>query len=137
MKLDLKGIFKMKKHYVIYYSPGSFVAETDTIEIPSWNIEMAVKKSKEINQRHGAKPYGFRFHTKERKENDWEPKITKESGMYYLEGKLCGIKDLDPVKHRILISNMKMNKWEYVVKTNNSYEWFQPFEDNDILLEEK
>ena len=38
----------MQRHYVTFYSPGSFYAETTTKEIEGWNIETALEISKEI-----------------------------------------------------------------------------------------
>ena len=60
----------MKKHFVTFYSPGTFVAEQTTKPIDSWDVELAVSMSGEIKERYGALPYGFQFSTRERGEND-------------------------------------------------------------------
>ena len=48
----------MEKHFVTFYSPGTFAAETSRKPIESWDVDKAVAMSKEIKERHGALPYG-------------------------------------------------------------------------------
>ena len=105
----------MKKHSVKFLSPGTFVSEQSTLEIDSWDIKKAVQMSKTITERHGAKPYGFRFVTRERKKNELDSKEVKWSGIYYLGGKILTLEDVvdrnDP-NDKILISNMRINEWD-------------------------
>ena len=54
----------MQRHFVTFYSPGTIVAETTTREIDSWNVDDAVAMSRFIQERYGARPYGFRFSTR-------------------------------------------------------------------------
>jgi hypothetical protein len=127
----------MKKHFVIFYSPGTFVAETDRQEIDGWYIDKAVEMSKKIKQRHGATPYGFQFITRGRKDNELDSKVIKESKMYFLGGKVLTLQDVidrnDP-KDRILISNMKGNNWDRVIVNDNSWRITQPLREGDIVL---
>jgi len=51
----------MKKHFVTFCSPGSFVSEETTKPIESWDTEKAIILSKEITERYNSKPYGFYF----------------------------------------------------------------------------
>lgn len=60
----------MEKHFVKFYSAGSFVAEETVKEIDSWDVNKAIEMSKDITERYGAKPYGFRFITKGRTDAD-------------------------------------------------------------------
>lgn len=128
----------MKKHFVTFYSPGSFVSETDQHEIDDWNVNTAMDMAKGITQRYGAKPYGFSFSTRERGPNDLDSKVTKTSGMYFLGG---NVYTLDEVIARnnpdddILISNMKFNNYKKVIVNTNSYKITLPFDDGqDIVL---
>jgi hypothetical protein len=128
----------MKKHYVIYLSPGTFVAEQTQKEIESWDVEKAMGMARGIKERYGAIPYGFQFVTRERGEKDFDSKETKRSGTYYLGGKVWTIDDLkkrnDP-KDKILISNMESNNYPRVVENNNSWKWIQPLRKGDVVLD--
>lgn len=127
----------MKKHFVIFYSPGSFVSEETHKEIESWDTEKATEMAHGITERYNATPYGFQFVTRERGENDFDSKETKHSGMYYLGGKVFTLKEIkarhDP-KDEILISNMECNGWNKVVENNNSWKVVQPFRKGDVIL---
>jgi len=127
----------MKKHFVTFLSPGTFVAEQTTKEIDFWNTAKAIEMSKEIKERYGAVPYGFRFSTRARKEGNLDSKVVKESGVYYLGGKVMALKDIqkrnDP-SDEILISNMKCNGWDRVIVNDNSWRWTQPFGREDVLI---
>lgn len=127
----------MQKHFVTFYSPGTFVAEQTTKPIDSWDVDLAVSMSKEIKERHNALPYGFRFSTRERGENDLDSHETKTSAMYYLGGKVYTLKQLkalnDP-SNDILVSNMECNGWRRVVVNTNSWKWTQPLMKGDKVL---
>ena len=128
----------MKKHFVTFYSPGTFVSETTRHEIDSWDVEKAKEMARSIKERHGATPYGFNFITRERKDDDLDSQIVATSNMYYLGGK---IRHLDFIilennpDERILISNMKNNGWDRVVENCNSYKITQPLEKDDVVLD--
>ena len=114
-----------------------FRSEESTLEIDSWDIEKAVQMSKTITERHGAKPYGFRFVTRERKKNELDSREVRVSGIYYLGGKILTLEDVinrnDP-NDKILISNMKRNEYYKVIENTNSYKITLPFLSNDVLL---
>ena len=78
----------MKKHFVTFLSPGTFVAEESTKPIDSWDVDKAVKMARSIKERHNARPYGFQFSTRERGPDDLDSKVTKQSGVYWLGGKV-------------------------------------------------
>ena len=128
----------LEKHFVTFYSPGSFVAETSTKPIESWDVTTAVEMAKSIKERHAAIPYGFRFSTRSRGEEDLDSKETCHSPMYYLGGK---VETIDEVKargdsnDRILISNMQSNGYGRVVTNINSWKWTQPLNDDDVVLD--
>jgi hypothetical protein len=128
----------MKKHFVVFMSPGTFVVEKTTKEIDSWDTNKAIEMSKDIVERHGSKPYGFYFITRERKNDELDSKQVKESNMYYIGGKVKTLKEVkeenDP-SNNILISNMECNGWDRVVTTYTPWKWTQPLNDSDIVLE--
>jgi len=127
----------MKKHFVTFYSPGSFVSEQTEKPIEKWDAKLAIKMVKNITERYGATPYGFAFTTRERKDDELDSKVVKKSNMYYLGGTVYTLKQLeeknDP-NDKILIQNMKSNKWDKIVENNNSWRWTQPLEKDDVVL---
>ncbi len=128
----------LKKHFVEFFSPGTLVAERTTKEIESWDIDLAKKMAKSIKKRYGAIPYGFQFVTRERGENDFDSKETARSGTYFLGGQvltLAQIKKRNDPDDRILISNMECNKWNKIIVNTNSWEWTQPLEKKDVVLD--
>ncbi len=126
----------MLKHKVVFFSPGTFFAETTEKEIDSWDVDTAKQMARTIKERHGATPYGFRFETWERGQNDWEPKRTKVSGTYFLGGKILALEDIpNTPENKILRSNMTLNNWDYVIENTNSWKIVLPYEKNDVLLE--
>jgi len=128
----------MEKHFVTFLSPGSFVSEETTKPIESWNIDTAIEMSKNIKERYGALPYGFRFSTRAREDYELDSKETERSGMYYLGGEVLTLEEVkaknDP-DDRILISNMECNKWDRIIVNTNSYKTTQPLGPKDIVLE--
>jgi hypothetical protein len=123
-----------EKHFVTFLSPGTFVSETTTHEVDSWNVAAAVAMSKDIKERHGATPYGFYFETKT--SDGWEPKTVRTSGTYYLGGMILTLEDIpDTPENRILRSNMKYNHIDMVIENTNSWKITLPFyPDKDVLL---
>lgn len=125
----LLGRDGMEQHFVTFYSPGTIVAETTEKKIDSWDVTKAQEMAKNIKERHGALPYGFRFTTRSRKDNELDSKVSESSGMYYLGGKVLTLQDI-----RTLISNMECNGWKKVIQNDNSWRWIQPLEEDDVVL---
>ena len=102
----LKSIFNSEKEVVNkvkkYNAPivGFSVFTTNYI----WASSMA----KKIKERHGATPFGFRFTTRQRRNDELDSKVVKTSCMYYLGGKVLTLDDIkkrnDP-DDRILIKD--------------------------------
>lgn len=128
----------MQQHYVTFYSPGTFVAETNAVKVETWDVDEAVKMAAGIMQRYGARPYGFRFSTRSRTEADLDAKETDRSPMYYLGGSIETVEDVrkraDP-KESILLGNMERNGYARIVRNANSYTWTQPLMDGDVVLD--
>ena len=130
----------IEKHFVTFYSPGTFVAESSEKPIDSWNVQAAIKMARKIKERYGATPYGFKFSTRMRGDSDLDSHISKESPMYYLGGRVETLEDVearnDP-KEEILCSNMRGNGWKRIVVNDNSWRWTQPLNDDDVVLKFK
>jgi hypothetical protein len=135
-----------KKHYVTFYSPGSFCDEMREVEIHGWSPPLAVELSRKVVERYGSRPYGFSFCTKIVSDKipdgfggelSVEPKTVEKSGMYYVNGKMKTIEDVkaenDP-GNRILIANMESNGWSCVVETNNGFKHTSVFNNGDQIV---
>jgi hypothetical protein len=129
---------EIQKHFVTFYSPGTFTAETSAREISGWDIDEAILMARRIKERHGATPYGFRFSTRGRTAQELDSHELSKSCMYYLGGKVETREEVearnDP-KEDILRSNMKCNGWNRILVNNNSWKWTHPLQDGDIILE--
>ena len=127
----------MKKHFVTFFSPGTFVSEQSTQEIDSWDVEEATKRSKKIMERHGAIPYGFQFSTRERTEDDFDSKEVDRSNTYFIN---CKIETLTEIEERnnpdeeILRSNMRGNGYDSVAVTIEGWKGTYPIQEGDVVL---
>ena len=128
----------MQKHFVTFLSPGTFVAEDRTLPIDAWDVDAAKKMADDVTERYGATPYGFRFTTRSRDEDDFDSKETARSGVYYLGGRVETVDDVrkraDP-EERILLSNMEGNGWKKIIVNDNSWRWTQPLQNTDTVLD--
>lgn len=128
----------MQQHFVTFLSPGTFVAEQSERGIDSWDVEKAIKMSEEITERHGARPYGFYFTTRGRSEAELDSKQKAKSGIYYLGGRVRTVEDVErdaKPDEKILLSNMKCNRYARVVENCNSWRWTAPLNDDDVVLD--
>ena len=126
----------MKKRFVTYYSPGTFVAEQTTKCVANWDIEKAVEMMAGIEERYHAKPYGFQFYTMKRGLRDFEPKEIERSPFYYVNCKVQTLEDIEAEggPASILAGNMRTNGWDRVVTTMEGWSWSQPLKKGDIVL---
>lgn len=136
-----------RQHFVTFYSPGTFVDETDCKPIEAWDTAAAVSMAKGINQRHGAKPYGFRFHTSlvadpvadgEGGTLKVEPRMIAESGTHYIDGVLFKLDELEAVADpdkRILVQNMRGNDMPVVCETRIGYRHTGEFREVDCVVD--
>lgn len=139
-------VFKTK-HTVTFYSPGTLFSEQTSKDIDSWDTKKAVEMAETISERYGAKPYAFVFRTFKTHDpvSDGEggllkveSKKEKESGYYFLGGKLETYDDVvkrnDP-KEEILRSNMRGNEYWIVCINTNSYRSTMPFGEDDKIVD--
>ncbi len=128
----------MKQHFVTFYSPGTFVAETTTQPIHAWDVDLAKAMARKIKERHGATPYGFQFETRGRSDEDLDSHVTATSPLYYLGGKvetLAEVKARATEDDRILLSNMECNGYERIITNTNSWKSTHPLQPTDVVLE--
>src|SRR6266853_469139 len=128
----------MEKHFVTFYSPGTFIAETTTKPIESWDVETAKGMAHEIVERYNATPYGFRFSTRSRQDDELDSQETASSNFYFLGGKVETLAEVearnDPKEH-ILRQNMRCNHWDKIVVNDNSWRATQPLDKDDVVLD--
>lgn len=127
----------MEKHFVTFYSPGTFVSEETTKPIRGWNVDQAIKMAHAITERYNATPYGFRFSTRARGPNDLDSKEVKSSPFYWLGGKIETLAEVearnDP-KEAILRFNMRGNGYDKIVINDNSWRFTAPLREGDVIL---
>lgn len=127
----------MRKNFVHFVSPGTFVAETSTKPIETWDVEVAKRMAEDIVERYNAQPYGFYFTTRGRDEADLDSKEVKRSPMYYIHCKVETQEEIearnDP-KEEILRSNMRCNGFKSVVRSTRGWSWCAPLNDGDVVL---
>ncbi len=128
----------MEAHFVEFFSPGTFFAETTVKPIDAWDIETAKRMAAETIERYNATPYAFRFHTRKREENELDSSVSDRSPLYYLGGQIETIDEVraraDPAE-RIMLSNMECNGWTRIITNTNSWRWTQPLKDGDVVLD--
>lgn len=93
------------------------MAECTAIEITEWSIDHAIEVAQRFPLRFGNRPYGFKFHTEERAEGDWDPRLVDSSPFYFLGGVL----EITSEGGRQVI-------------TDAFPRFVQPFRDGDVLV---
>lgn len=128
----------MEKHFVTFYSPGTLMSEVLVKPIDAWDVEAATEMARSIMERHGATPYGFRFTTRSRGDDDLDSKVSKTSPTYFLGGRIETLEEVearDDPNEKILRFNMRSNGWSRIVVNDNSWRVTQPLEDGDVVLD--
>ncbi len=128
----------VQQHYVTFYSPGTFVAETTGKKVDAWDVDAAVEMARTVLERHNACPYGFQFTTRGRTADELDTHEIARSPMYYLGGKvetLAEVKARGNPDDRILIANMEGNSYDRIITNTNSWRWTQPLQATDVVLE--
>lgn len=127
----------MHQHFVTFYSPGTFFAEDTTKPIDAWSTETAQQMAAEIVERYGARPFGFRFMTRSREDDDLDSRVTATSSMHYLGGTIETIEEVnarnDP-SEEILRFNMRANGYNRIIRGASPWQWVQPLGDDDVVL---
>lgn len=128
----------MEKHFVKFFSPGTFVQEETEKEIDSWDVEIAKEMSKTIIERYESHPFAFQFITRGRSDTELNSKVINKSGLYYINGIVKTLQDIDAEndpKNETLLWNMRVNKYNKVVTTTSPWKWTSVFNDEDYVVE--
>lgn len=132
-------------HHVTFYSPGTFVSETTSRPIASWDAAAACEMATSIFERYNARPYAFAFSTSitappvpdgQGGTLNVQPRETARSGLHFLDGSVLTIEDVaarsDP-KDDILLSNMR-GGMPIVVESINGWRSVHPFGAGDVVV---
>ena len=128
---------RMERHFVTFFSPGTFLAEITEKPIAAWHIPTAKKLMKSVKERYGATPYAFQFSTRTRGANDLDSKVSKRSGLYYVGCKVRTLKEVEVANlpdEKILLSNMRGNGWTKIVQTTKGWKWIEVLNPEDTVL---
>ena len=128
----------VQQNYVTFLSPGTLVAEERTKPVDLWDVGQAVEMSKSVTGgRYGATPFAFYFTTRGRDDGDLDSREIARSGHYFLHARIETFREIekraDP-KESILLSNMRVNGWDSVVRNQDGYEWTQPLREGDTII---
>lgn len=127
----------ISKHFVTFYSPGTFCAEESTKPIESWDTAVALRMAADVTERHNARPYAFAFTTRSRGDSDLDSKVTARSPLYYFGVKVETLTEIEARRDpsdRILIANMRTNDWQRVVTTTSGWKATMPLREGDVVL---
>lgn len=143
-----KNVVTVRKHYVTFYSPGTFFPETTTKPIEDWDTKIAVEMSKHITERYNARPHSFKFTTQLEAEpiSDGEggmlkvePKEVEKSGLFFIGGTLRNfdeVKKKNDPKESILRSNMECNRMWVIIENCNSWRFTGEFSEDACIVDE-
>lgn len=120
--------------YVTYYVPGVFVSEESVRPIATRNAQTAARFAPED-------AFAFTFHDRVEttvtvggQDVELTSKGINKSGRYYINAERLTADDVAalPGDHRILLSNMRSNGWETVLRCRAGN--FQPLESGDEVI---
>lgn len=128
----------MKKHFVEYASPGTFFAESSSREIAEWSVSDAIKMMAGIVERYNARPYGFRFYTMERGNEDLNASRVAKSHWYFVNCDVLTaeeiLADTNP-EFRIMRLNVEANGYKRIARTRTGWLAHLPMADEDEAIE--
>lgn len=140
----------MIKYYATFYSPGTLFSETSTKELEGKDeqsrIVEAATIAKTINERYGAKPYGFSIYSQEEYEPiiqgnvkyKADPKEINRTGIYYITGEIRTAADIlsgTDNSEYILRRNVEINNIKAIITNTNSYKFNGEFREKDVLID--
>jgi hypothetical protein len=128
----------MKRHFVSFFSPGTFVEEQTTMPIDSWDVDKAMAMARTIVERYNATPFAFEFSTRQRGAKQLDSHVVATSHRYYLGGEvltLAQVKERPDLANNTLIHNMEVNQIGKIIVNDNSWRWVAPLMDGDVVLD--
>jgi hypothetical protein len=133
-----------KQDFVVFYSPGTFVDESSEQPVESWDIKTACKLARKVSERHGSKPYGFRFETRIVADPvsdgaggtlEVRPKTVKSSGLHYIDGTLRTLDEVQVAEpESALAFNMRVNNFPIVCDTANSWKHTGIYDEKALIV---
>ena len=121
--------------YAEYYLPGILMSESTTQKLEKRDSQEAARAAPED-------AFGFRLFelpTVPRSTREYEivPKRKRVSKMYYIDATLHSLAEVESWgdEYQVLASNMRVNKWDTVVKCRTGN--FQPFESGDTVVKKE
>jgi len=136
----------MRKHYVDFLSPGTFVSEESSAPIEDWDTHKAAQMATHILERYGARPYAFRFRTMLTRDPlpdgegglfQVQPKEVAKSGLHFICGEVIRYDDIpdDDKARRILKANMRNTDCALAVETRNGYRHTAYYSSADCIVD--
>lgn len=140
----------MRKHYVTFLCPGTFMSEQRTEPIDAWSLHEAAARSSRVVERWGATPYAFFFITRLEAASvpDGEGGMLRvmgreveRSAMHHMHATVRSIDELQADRSgrdlTVLLSNMRGNGWPLVAESIGRYRHFAPYERADVCVDER
>lgn len=130
----------MKKHFVTFFSPGTFFDEERERPVDSWDVAAASEMAHGIVERYNATPFAFQFSTRTRGQDDLDSRESARSCTYYLGGRIetrAEIEARNDPKENILRSNLRSNDIDRVIVNDNSWRTVRPLKPTDVILDWK
>ena len=127
LEAQIKEVQK-EQLFCTYYSPGTFFLEQSAFEVEGRDLVACAGRAKvDVKERHGAKPFAFRF---------TDGNGESLSGLYYLTGKVIRRDEVpDDKEHSIMRSNMFDPERCVVMENINSFKHVSHFSDEDVVLD--
>jgi hypothetical protein len=114
------------KHYITFYFPGVFVSNETVREVSD--------RDAQITAPPGA--YGYRVHSRTELRQDGETLVgaPRDFGPMTYFGEVLTVAEVEalPGDHEVLLSNMRCNGWDRVVRTVRGT--FQALSEGDVVL---
>lgn len=120
--------------YVEYLSPGSFVSEESAVPVTG-------RDPARIAREAPASVFAFRFYdiatttvTVSGKQVETKSGAINATARYYIDAEKLTAADVEalPGDHKILLSNMRGNGWDPILRCRTGN--FQPLEDGDVVI---
>lgn len=136
-----------REEFVVFESPGTLFSESTSRPIARRDPALALRMSSEIVERHGARPYAFRFETRitadpvpdgEGGTLRVEPRTVDQSGRYFIGGRVESFSEVearcDPAED-ILRGNMRGNGMWFVWRSTSGHRSTMEFGERDVTVD--
>jgi hypothetical protein len=127
----------VSQNFVMFLSPGTFMAEQTEEEVEAWDVEAACRRANEIVERHRARPYGFLFITRGRSAKELNSREITRSPFYFIN---CRVETREEIEARndpresTVRANMRINDIKAIARPKSGWDGFFPIRDGDVVL---